>query len=147
MPPIVSTIDIARPPEEVFAYATDPARFREWQNDVVSVEVEDRQPLSVGCRFTTIRRVGGIERTMTQQITAVEAPRIWAARGIDGPIRPHAAITVEPLDGGARSHVTFTLDFDGHGVGVPILPVVRRQTQRQSPISYRNLKKRLETGE
>jgi len=147
VPPIVSTIDIARPPEEVFAYATDPARFREWQNDVVSVEVEDRQPLSVGCRFTTIRRVGGVERTMAQQITAIEAPRIWAARGIDGPIRPHATITVEPLDGSARSRVTFTLDFDGHGVGVPILPVVRRQTQRQSPISYRNLKKRLETGE
>ena len=27
MPPIVSSIDIARPPDEVFAYATDPSRF------------------------------------------------------------------------------------------------------------------------
>ena len=84
---------------------------------------------------------------MAQQITAIEAPRIWAARGIDGPIRPHATITVEPLDRGAHSHVTFTLDFDGHGLGVPLLPLVRRQTQRRAATSYRNLKKRLETGQ
>ena len=145
MPPIVSTIDIARPPEEVFAYATDPARFAEWQDDVVMVQVEDGQSSGVGCRFTTVRRVGGIERTMAQQITAIDTPHSWAARGIDGPIRPHATITVEPLDGGARSHVTFALDFDGHGLGVPLLPLVRRQTQRRAPTSYRNLKKRLET--
>jgi uncharacterized protein YndB with AHSA1/START domain len=147
VPPIVSTIDIARPPEEVFAYATDPARFAEWQNDVIRVQIEDGQPPGVGCRFSTIRRVGRIERTMAQQITAIEAPRIWAARGIDGPIRPHATITVEPLDGGAHSHVTFTLDFDGHGLGLLLLPMVRRQTLRRAPTSHRNLKKRLETGQ
>ena len=32
MSPIVSTIEIDRPPEEVFAYATDPTRFAEWQH-------------------------------------------------------------------------------------------------------------------
>jgi uncharacterized protein YndB with AHSA1/START domain len=146
VPPILSTIDIARPPEEVFAYATDPARFSEWQNDVIRVQIDAGQPPDVGCRFTTIRRVGGIERSIAQQITASEAPRRWAARGIDGPIRPHATITIEPLDGGARSHVTFSLEFDGHGLGAPLLPLVRRQTQRQAPISYQNVKKQLETG-
>ena len=40
MAPIVSSIDIARPPEEVFAFATDPSRFAEWQRDVVRVRVE-----------------------------------------------------------------------------------------------------------
>jgi len=39
MPPIVSRIDIARPPDEVFAYATDPSRFAEWQRDVVRVRI------------------------------------------------------------------------------------------------------------
>jgi hypothetical protein len=32
----VSIIDIARLPDEVFSYATDPSRFREWQQEVVS---------------------------------------------------------------------------------------------------------------
>ena len=39
MTPIESSIEIARPPEEVFAYLTDPARFAEWQQDVVRVEL------------------------------------------------------------------------------------------------------------
>src|SRR5262249_17894275 len=64
MSAIVSTIDIARPPDEVFAYVTDPARFPEWQDDVVRVQV-------AGSRFTTTRRIGRAERTMTQEITAV----------------------------------------------------------------------------
>jgi len=144
MPPIESTIDIARPPEEVFAYATDPSRFPEWQRDVVRVRVEGDGPAGVGSRFTTTRRVGGVERTMTQEVTECRAPARWAVRGVDGPIRPSATVTVEPLEGGARSRVSFALDFEGHGIGRPLLPAVRRQTQRAAPVSYRNLKARLE---
>jgi len=138
MPPFVSTIDIARPPDEVFSYVTDPTRFAEWQNDVVRVHL-------AGSRFTTTRRIGPTERTMTQEITQYLPPRSWAARGVDGPIRPAATVTVEPLDGGTRSRVTFALDFAGHGIGVPLLPLVRRQAEKGAPISYRNLKRRLES--
>ncbi len=128
MPPIVSTLDIARPPDEVFSYVTDPTRFAEWQNDVVRVHL-------AGSRFTTTRRIGPTERTMTQEITECTPPRSWAAHGIDGPIRPS----------GTRSRVTFALDFAGHGIGVPLLPLVRRQAEKGAPISYRNLKQRLES--
>jgi uncharacterized protein YndB with AHSA1/START domain len=138
MAPLVSTIDIARPPDEVFSYVTDPTRFAEWQNDVVRVEL-------AGSRFTTTRRIGPTERTMTQEITASVPPRSWAARGVDGPIRPSATVTVEPLDGGTRSRVTFALDFAGHGIGVALLPLVRRQAEKGAPSSYRNLKRRLES--
>jgi uncharacterized protein YndB with AHSA1/START domain len=141
MAPLVSTIEIARPPEEVFAYATDPLLFAEWQHDVVSVR------MLVDSQFTTTRRISGAERTMTQQITRNDPPRSWAAQGIDGPIRPHATITVEPMDDGMRSRVTFTLDFEGHGLGVPLLPLVRRQAQNGAPTSYRNLKKLLESDQ
>jgi uncharacterized protein YndB with AHSA1/START domain len=146
MAPIVSSIEIARPPEEVFAYATDPARFGEWQDDVVGVRVEGGGPPGVGSRFTTVRRVGGAERTMTQEITEASAPRRWAARAVDGPVRPNATVTVEPLGDGAGSRVTFSLDFEGHGIGRPLLPMIRRQAVKQAPRSYRKLKERLEGG-
>jgi uncharacterized protein YndB with AHSA1/START domain len=147
MPPIVSSIEIARPPEEVFSYVTDPSRFAEWQHDVVSVRLEGGPPLEVGSRFTTTRRIGGAERTMTQEVTELSPPRSWAAHGVDGPIRPNASITVEPLNGGARSRVRFALDFQGHGIGKPLVPVVRRQAMTVAPTSYRNLKERLESGD
>ncbi len=138
MSKLESTIEIARPPAEVFAVAADPTRFPEWQRDVVSVRM---LPDDV---FETTRRFAGAQRTLLQRITRNEPPQHFAAAGIDGPIRPHATITVEPLDGGTRSRVTFTLDFEGHGVGVAILPLVRKQAERGAPTSYDNLKRLLE---
>src|SRR5512132_2986397 len=106
MPPIVSHIQIARPPDQVYAYVTDPSRFPEWQHDVVRVRIQGGRPPSVGSRFITTRRIGPAEQTMTQEITELSPPRRWAARGVDGPIRPSADVTVESLEGGTRSRVT-----------------------------------------
>jgi uncharacterized protein YndB with AHSA1/START domain len=144
--PIVSSIEIARPPEQVFSYVTDPSRFAEWQYDVVSVSMEGGRPPGVGSRFTTTRRIGRAERTMTQEITEISPPRSWAAQGVAGPIRPNANITIEPLSDNTRSRVTFALDFGGHGAGLPLVAVVRRMARKGAPISYRNLKERLESG-
>ena len=108
--------------------------------------IEIARPPGLGARFTTTRRIGGVERSMTQEVTELRPPRSWAVHGVDGPIRPSANVTVEPLDGGARSRVRFALDFEGHGIGRPLLPAVRRQAQRAAPVSYRNLKERLERG-
>ncbi|MGS2615249.1 SRPBCC family protein [Micromonospora sp. LZ34] len=146
MSPIVTTIEVARPPAEAFAYVTDPTRFAEWQQDVVSVRMADGRPPAVGSRFTTTRRIGRGEQAMTQEITEISAPRSWAARGVDGPIRPDATITVEPLSGGARSRITISLDFRGSGFGELIVPVVRRMAAKAGQASFRNLKERLDRG-
>jgi uncharacterized protein YndB with AHSA1/START domain len=147
MPPIVSHIEIARPPDAVYAYVTDPSRFPEWQHDVVRVRVQGGRPPGVGSRFTTIRRIGRVEQTTTQEVMAADPPRSWAARGVDGPFRPSAEVTVEPLAGGAGSRVTFALDFEGQGIGRLLpLEVIRRMAAKGAPRSYRNLKERLERG-
>jgi uncharacterized protein YndB with AHSA1/START domain len=145
MDPIVTTLDIARPPDEVFAVVTDPTRFAEWQADVVGVATDQPAPLPPGGRFTTIRRIGGVDRAIDQQVIEVARPHRWAARSDTGPIRPSATITINPIDGGTCSRVTFTLDFVAKGIGLPLLPLVRRQTQRSAPVSYRRLKQLLES--
>jgi uncharacterized protein YndB with AHSA1/START domain len=147
MPPIVHSVEIDRPPDEVFSYVSDPARFAEWQHDVVSVRMEGGGPQRVGAKFTTTRRIGGVERTMTQEITEINPPTSWAAHGVAGPIRPNANITVEPLNDSTRSRVTIALDFKGRGIGVPLVPVIRRMAAKGAPKSYQNLKKRLESGD
>ena len=146
MPPIVHRIEIDRPPEEVFSYVTDPTRFAEWQYDVERVRMDGDGLPGVGSRFTTTRRIGRAERKMTQEITEINPPTSWAAHGVAGPIRPSANITVEPLNDGTRSRVTFALDFRGHGIGVPLVPIIRRIAAMGAPKSYQNLKKRLENG-
>jgi len=144
MAPIVSTIEIACPPEQVFGYVTDLARFPEWQRDVVRVEVQHGGPPGVGSRFTTIRRIAGVEREIVQEVVETIAPVKWSARGVAGPIRPSAGIAIESLDEGTRSRVTFALDFEGEGIGVALLPLVRRLTRKGAPVSYANLKRLLE---
>ncbi len=146
MAPIVLTIDIACPPGDVYAYATDPARFAEWQHDVTSVRVTDAAP-GVGSTFTTTRRIGRTERTMTQEITQASPPGAWAVRGVDGPIRPNVKVTVEPASHGTGSRATFTFDYQGHGIGAMLVPMVRRMTAKAAPASLRNLKQRLESGD
>ena len=82
---------------------------------------------------------------MTSEITEINPPRSWAVRGIDGPVGGMVRGTVEPLDDGGRSRVMIELDFEGHGIGKLLVPlVVRRQTRQQMPTNMRNLKQRLE---
>jgi len=56
-------------------------------------------------------------------------------------------VAVEPLDAGTRSRVTITLDFEGHGIGKLLVPlIVRRQAQKEMPANCQRLKQRLEGG-
>jgi len=76
----------------------------------------------------------------------IDPPRTWGVRGIDGPIRATVDVTVEPL-ADTRSRLTIAVDFDGHGVGKLLLPlVVRRQARKEMPANLATLRARLETG-
>lgn len=147
MTALVSTIDIARPPDEVFAYVTDPTRFSEWQKDVVSVRLLEDQPPGVGSRFATTRQIGRARRTMTQEITHVAPNRSWAASSVGGSVRAGGKIDIEPTDDGRNSRVTITLSFQGRGIGRLIVALfIVPQARKGSPYSYRNLKQRLEAA-
>jgi len=147
MAPIVESIEISRRPEDVFSYVTDPSRLPEWQVSVVSVRREDDGPITVGSRAVVTRHVGGREQAMTAELAELNPPRSWAVRGIDGPVRGNVKGTIEPLDDGARSRVTIELDFEGHGIGKLLVPlIVRRQAQKEVPRNQQKLKERLEKG-
>jgi uncharacterized protein YndB with AHSA1/START domain len=143
--PIEVSIDIARPQDEVFAYVTDPSRFAQWQAGVVGGRMEDGEATSVGSKCLTTRRIGGAEREVTSQVTKLDPPRAWSVHGIDGPIRAIVNVTVEPIDGSSRSRVTIELDFEGHGIGKVLVPiVVRRQARKEMPANIQRLKEQLE---
>jgi len=143
----VSTIEIARPPLEVFEYVTDPSRLAEWQESVVSSRPEGTGPPGVGTRASVTRRVGPIERAMTAELAQLTPPTSWAVRGVDGPVRGNVNGTIVPLDDGVRSRVTIELELVGYGIGKLLVPlVVRSQARKEMPANLRNLKERLESG-
>jgi uncharacterized protein YndB with AHSA1/START domain len=145
MAPITTTIDVARAPEEVFAYVTDPTRFKEWQQGVVDGRVNGDEPPAAGDECLTTRRVGGAERTVTSVITHIDPPRAWGVRGVDGPVRASVNVAVTPMNDGERSRVKIELDFSGHGIGKLLVPLmVRPSARKEMPANLERLKRRLE---
>jgi uncharacterized protein YndB with AHSA1/START domain len=146
MAPIVSEVDVTRPPEEVFRYVTDPSRFGEWQSGVVSAHIDPDGPQEVGSRCVMTRRIGGTDRTTTSEITELSPPRTWTIRGIDGPIRADIAVAVDPRQDGTQAHVTIQVDFRAYGMGKLVMPVVVREARKEVPESCELLKSRVESG-
>jgi uncharacterized protein YndB with AHSA1/START domain len=146
MAAIVGSVEIARRPEAVFSYVTDPSHFPEWQESVVAARPESHGPLAVGSRALVTRRVGRRELATTEEVAVLDPPRRWGFRGAGGvPVVGIANGTIEPLDGGERSRLTIALEFEGHGIGRLLVPLfIRRQARRQLPRNQQRLKVLLE---
>ena len=150
MAPIVTSAEIDRPAAEVFAYATDPARFSEWQKGVVDGHMDGpangTQVPAVGATCVTTRRIGGANRSSTSELTHIDPPKTWGVRGTDGPIRAEVEVVVEPL-AGARSRLTISVDFTGHGIGKILVPLmVRQEARKEMPDNMAALKQRMEAS-
>jgi hypothetical protein len=150
MPPVVAIAEIGRPAAEVFAYATDPARFSEWQQGVADGHMDGPADGSlapvVGAKCVTTRRIGGANRPSTSELTHIDPPKTWGVRGIDGPVRAAVEVLVEPLTG-SRSRLTISVDFTGHGIGKILVPlVVRREARKEMPANMATLKHRMEAA-
>ena len=145
MAPITASIDIARRPDDVFAYLDDLARHGEWQEQLISAQKLGDEPTQVGTKSTEKRRMGKREMTTTYEVTEHDPPRVFAFHGIDGPVRAVGRATVEPLAGGSSSRVSLVLDFEGHGFGKLLVPLARSQSRKQVPKDQQRLKERLES--
>jgi uncharacterized protein YndB with AHSA1/START domain len=145
VPPITASVEIDRPVEEVFAYATGPDRFSEWQKGVVDGRMDSAGVSQVGDHCLTTRRIGFANRSVTSELTSFDPPHKWSVRGVDGPIRASVDVTVEPLSETA-SRLTISVDFEGRGIGALLVPLlVRREARREMPVNVTTLKHRLES--
>ena len=150
MPPIVTSAEIERPAAEVFAYATDPARFSEWQQGVVDGHMDGpadgTQSPAVGEKCVTTRRIGGANRPSTAELMHIDPPKTWGVRGIDGPVRAGVEVLVEPVTD-SRSRLTISVDFAGHGIGKILVPLmIHREARKEMPGNMAALKHRMEAG-
>jgi uncharacterized protein YndB with AHSA1/START domain len=148
MPPIITTAEIDRPAARVFACATDPSLFSQWQKGVedghMDVPADGTGVPPAGARCVTTRRIGGASRPVTSELTHIDPPRTWGVRGTDGPVRATVNVVVEPV-GGSRSRLTISVDFTGHGIGKILVPLmVRREARKEMPENMAALKRLIE---
>jgi len=146
MAPIVETVEINRRPEDVFAYLDDLSRHKEWDDQIVETQVETEGPTRVGTRATDTRKTPMGKQKVAYEISEYDPPRRSAFRGLSGPIRPVGAVTVEPVDDGARSRVTIEIELVGHGIGKLLAPLANRDARKHIPENQAKLKERLESA-
>jgi uncharacterized protein YndB with AHSA1/START domain len=106
MPAAQRTIVIDRPPDEVFAFFSDPGNDRRWRRGVK--EIGASAPVGVGA---TIHQVvdgpGGRGIPADIEVTAYEPPTRYAFRAVAGPVRPVGEYRFAPS--GSGTEVTFSL--------------------------------------
>jgi uncharacterized protein YndB with AHSA1/START domain len=73
---VEESVEINRPPEEVFSYVANPENLPEWSGIVLDVQKEGQegQPKE-GDRFTTVAKFLGRRFETPFEVTAHESPR------------------------------------------------------------------------
>jgi len=109
MPSVVSSIDIATPPDTVWALMCDPHRYPEFADPAERmIDVPDAE-FGVGYTYT---EYGGIKPFLSESrwtVTAFEPKTRQVHEGDDGKMRFHLTIDLTPTDGGTRLEQTLQL--------------------------------------
>ena len=141
---IEASTDIARTPQEVFDYVSDPTRLPDWQPSVDDAAFEPPGVPAVGIHGHEVRRVPGGSRTFRWEVSECEPGRRWSIRGIDGPVRAHVTIAFAPTNAGAGTHVNYGIWFEGHGIGKLIRLLASQGARKEVRTTLVLLKQRLE---
>lgn len=140
---VESTVLIARPVEDVFAYVLElDQNGPSWAPDLESVEKTSEGPVGAGTTFRQVQNVMGKRRDTSMEFTAVEPNRRIDAQAMLGPIAPTMSATFQQSNGGTR--VTVSGDANPRGPLKLLSPLVRRQGQRIWDARLAQLKRVLE---
>jgi uncharacterized protein YndB with AHSA1/START domain len=144
---IEASTDIARAPQDVFDYVSDPVRLPHWQPSVDMAAFEPPGiPAAVGVQGHEVRRLPGGGRTFRWEVTECEPGRRWSIRGIDGTVRAHVTLDFAPTRAGTDTHVNYRIWFEGHGIGKLIRLLASQGARKEIPESLALLKQQLEAS-
>jgi carbon monoxide dehydrogenase subunit G len=135
------TVEIRRPPEEVFAFVTDPAAFPRWQPSLVSVEPSAPGPLRLGSEATEVRRFLGRELETTWTCVEHRPSARSAIECGDGPVRFRGTFELEPSRAG--THFTWIVELSGPAARLAG-PLAGRATRRELEANSGELKRLVE---
>ena len=137
------TIEIDRPPEQVFAYLTDPSKLSSWQQNTVEVLRDREGPLAPGERFREVHAAPlGRRLESTVEVAEYDPPRAFALKVVDGALPLDGAWTLEPGPASTRLH--FVGEGSTRGLLRPLDGMLSRAVARQFARHHRQLKAALE---
>jgi uncharacterized protein YndB with AHSA1/START domain len=140
MPEASNSVQIQRPPADVFAFLANAENDPRWRRGVLDIRLKSGGGQGAiyeqGVKGPFGRRVAA-----DYEITAYEPDRRIAFRAIAGPVRPEGVYELAPVDDGTR--VTFSLRCSPSGLAKLITPMVAK-TMRSEVGQLDNLRAALE---
>jgi uncharacterized membrane protein len=142
METIETSIDIQRPLEVVFAYASDPRNGPQWQEVIKQVEVTPDGPPRVGTKSKAVASFLGVKLEPTNEITALEPNRSVSFKGSSGPATLEGTFQFEAVGSGTRLRGTIQVEPGGlFKVAGPLFAI---QLKKQFEADFQRLKELLE---
>ena len=134
------SIDVDRPPADVFAYLTDAESLPQWQSSAVEAHWEGER--TRGAHVKEVRKFLGRRMESQLEVTDYEPDRLFSLRVLSGPVPFSVRHTLEPRNGG--THLTFVGEGEPGGFFKLAEPIVARTAERQFKSDFETLKDLLE---
>jgi hypothetical protein len=136
---IESEADIARSPDDVFDYCSDPANEPAWNVKMKRVERLTDGPLGVGTRYR-MEFVSG--PPVTSECVHLERPNVWELFGASRVMRSGWRGRVLPSATGA--HLTLRMEIELRGLLALATPLLRRRMRPELDRDIASIKATLE---
>ena len=143
---VVTEIVIARPYDQVAAFAMDPSNAPRWYANITSVRWQTPPPMTVGSRMDFVARFLGRTLAYTYEVVEYEPERLLVMRTAQGPFPMETTYTFEPVD---STHTRMRLRNRGEPAGFANLarPVLTAAMRRANTKDLANLKRLLESDQ
>ena len=143
MPHVVESITIDRPLEQVFALASDPNAWPEWDPAIAEVRVDG--PMAAGLRGVEVRTQGGRAFEFPFQVLEFEPHRRFVMEGEGGGLHVRAELRATAHNGATRAE--FEGDFEPRGLLRLMTPLLGQLIAKGARETLRGLKQHCERRE
>jgi carbon monoxide dehydrogenase subunit G len=134
---------VARAPDVVFDYLTDPSKLAEWQTSKTSVEQLSAGPPQLGTRVRErTKGPGGREFEQIVEFTEFDRPRRVHVHIVEGPYPVDATWSFEADGAGTRVH--FVAEGELPGAMRVLEPLAKLGLARRMAAYHDNLRRNLE---
>jgi len=130
---VVTSIEIARPRQEVAAFAGDPSNATAWYENIRSVEWETEPPVRVGSRMAFVAQFLGRRLAYTYEVLELVPGERLVMSTAEGPFPMTTTYTFEDAPGGS-TRMTLRNAGEPSGfkkVGTPMLAAAMRRANRK----------------